>query len=175
MAWRCRFLTARRSQHGSAPDSLLDLRTVHYMFVEGQRALEKQLALDGLPERRRLLPLPLGVGLGRGQGGGVRPLESRGVAAAAAPRQHLDRNPRSVRGPRRLDDVRRDAARSAAVSTARSHAARLASLSAASTTVLPAACTVSSRRPVDEGVASAFDSASSRIQPRGAVAVSSSA
>ena len=27
-----------------APDSLLDLRTVHYMFVEGQRALEQQLA-----------------------------------------------------------------------------------------------------------------------------------
>ena len=27
MAWRCRFLTARRSQHGRAPDSLVDLCT----------------------------------------------------------------------------------------------------------------------------------------------------
>ena len=27
MAWRCRFLTARRSQHGSAPDALVDFHT----------------------------------------------------------------------------------------------------------------------------------------------------
>ena len=88
MAWRCRILTARPSQHGrviaeNAPGKLVDFHTdldgiknaaLALRALERVVLLEIDLLLAGLPVRRRdedalaLAPRELDVGLGGRQG-----------------------------------------------------------------------------------------------------------